>query len=429
MAEHVAGAPPPAKIIFGTYELGRLLGRGASAKVYHARHLPSGQSVAIKVFPKPRRTAAASASDSFIREISALRHLRHRHIVRLREVLASRSTVYLVLDFAKGGQLFSRVEDRGRLPEDLSRRLFRQLISAVAYSHSRGVFHRDLKPENLLLDDAGDLKVSDFGFAALRPSSDCDRLLHTQCGTPAYVSPEILSGKKRHGYDGAKADIWSCGVILFVLNAGYLPFNDSNLISLYRKIYCGHHRCPRWTSPDLRRLIARLLDPNPATRISIDGILHDSWFAKGLDADQKAALMRPLADDSKPHHRRLSGGELNAFDLISFSSGLDLSGFFTEGIPDCERFVVVGGAADRMVERVEQVGKSEGLVVRREGEKGSAVVIERQNGELVVRVEVHRLLGDMAVVELEKGGTAGSIWNEKLRPHWELPVIARWLAV
>nr|QSH71632.1 CBL-interacting protein kinase [Hedychium coronarium] len=385
MADHVAGAPPPAKIIFGTYELGRLLGRGASAKVYHARHLPSGHSVAIKVFPKPRRTAAASASsaDSFIREISALRRLRHRHILRLREVLASRSTVYLVLDFAKGGQLFSCVEDRGRLPEDLSRRLFRQLISAVAYSHSRGVFHRDLKPENLLLDDAGDLKVSDFGFAALRPSSDRDQLLHTQCGTPAYVSPEILSGKQRDGYDGAKADIWSCGVILFVLNAGYLPFNDPNLISLYRKIYCGHHKLPA-----------------------------------GLDADQKAALMRPLAEDSKPHHRRLSGGELNAFDLISFSSGLDLSGFFTEGIPDRERFVVVS-AAERMVERVEQVGKGEGLVVRRVGEKGSVVVVEKQNGELVVRVEVHRLLGDTAVVELEKGGAAGSFWNEKLRPTWE----------
>ncbi|XP_074567183.1 CBL-interacting serine/threonine-protein kinase 11-like [Curcuma longa] len=416
MADYVAGAPPPAKIIFGTYELGWLLGRGASAKVYHARHLPSGHSVAIKVFPKPRRTVAASASsaDSFIREISALRRLRHRHIVRLREVLASRSKVYLVLDFAKGGELFSRVEDRGRLSEDLSRRLFRQLISAVAYSHSRGVFHRDLKPENLLLDDAGDLKVSDFGFAALRPSSDCDQLLHTQCGTPAYVSPEILSGKQRDGYDGAKADIWSCGVILFVLNAGYLPFNDPNLMSLYRKIYCGHHRCPRWTTPDLRRLIARLLDPNPVTRISIDGILHDSWFAKGLDEDQKAALMRPFADDSKPHHRCLSDGELNAFDLISFSSGLDLSGCFTEGIPDRERFVVAG-ATERMVERVVQVGKGEGLVARREGEKGSVAVVERQNGDLVVRVEVHRLLGDMAVVELEKGGAAGSFWNEKLR--------------
>ncbi|KAG6490841.1 CBL-interacting protein kinase 29-like [Zingiber officinale] len=420
MADSNIGDQAPTKVIFGIYNMGRLLGRGSSAKVYHARHLPSGQSVAIKVFPKPRRLAGSpsASADPFIREISALRRLRHRHIVRLHEVLASRSKVYLVLDLAKGGELFSRVEEHGRLPEDLVRRLFRQLISGVAYSHSRGVFHRDLKPENILLDEAGDIKVSDFGFAALR-SSDGDHLLRTQCGTPAYVSPEILMGKKSNGYDGAKADIWSCGVILFVLVAGYLPFNDPNIMSLYRKIYCGHHRCPRWTPPDLRRLIARLLDPNPATRISIDCILRDPWFAKDLDANQMAALMRPLADEQKPQYRD-AGSELNAFDLIAFSPGLDLSSFFVEGeTSDRERFAS-SDPADRVLDQVERVGKGEGFVVRmEEDQKGmpTAAVVERQSGELIVRVEVHRLPGGMAVVELEKGGgVAGIFCNEKLRP-------------
>ncbi|CAL9764999.1 unnamed protein product [Musa acuminata subsp. burmannicoides] len=155
-----SGSAPPAKVIFGKYELGRLFGRGASAKVYHARHVSSGHGVAIKVFANPRHHADGG---SFIREILALRRLRHPYIVRVHELFASRSKVYLVLELDKGGELFSRVEDRGRLPEDLCRRIFRQLISAVTDCHSLGVFHRDLKPENLLLDDAGDLKVSDFG--------------------------------------------------------------------------------------------------------------------------------------------------------------------------------------------------------------------------------------------------------------------------
>ncbi|URE48065.1 CBL-interacting serine threonine-protein kinase 11, partial [Musa troglodytarum] len=229
----------------------------------------------------------------------------------------------------------------------------------------RGFFHRDLKPENLLLDDANDLKISDFGLSALCSSDD---LLYTQCGTPAFVAPEILLSRKGiAGYDGAKADIWSCGVILFVLHAGSLPFNDHNLTSLYRKIHRGHHRCPRWTPADLRRLISRLLDPNPATRISVDGILRDPWFARGFDPDQLAALVDP---NNSKIPRRIGGGELNAFDLIiSFASGLDLSGLFTDAASDRERFAS-SEPADRIMDRVEEVGETEGLVGREGGREG-----------------------------------------------------------
>ncbi|WOL04604.1 hypothetical protein Cni_G13326 [Canna indica] len=417
---------PPARVLFGKYELGRLLGRGASAKVYHARHLDTGNSVAIKVFPNPRRHPAgpscSTSTYSFLREISALRRLRHPHIVRLHEVLASRSSVYLVIELAKGGELFSRLKDRGRLPDDLCRRIFRQLLSAVAYSHSRGVCHRDLKPENLLLDDAGDLMVSDFGFSALRSSPD-DNLLHTQCGTPAYVAPEILQSRKgTEGYDGAKADIWSCGIILFVLNAGYLPFNDQNLMSLYRKIYRGHHRCPRWTPPDLRRLISRFLDPNPNTRITVDDILRDPWFARGFDAEQLATLMRPQIGDgglgTKQHRGRSSGGgELNAFDLIASASGLDLSGLFVEVAMDREWFATAE-PVDQLMGRVEEVAKEEGMVARREREKGSSAVVEGENGDFVVRVEVYRMAGGVMVVEAEVGGGAAEkgFWRDRLRP-------------
>ncbi|XP_064967065.1 CBL-interacting serine/threonine-protein kinase 14-like [Musa acuminata AAA Group] len=350
-----------------------------------------------------RRPGSSAPVDFFIREIFALRRLRHRHIIYLHEVLASRSKVYLVLEFARGGDLSSRLNSRGHFSEELCRRIFRQLLSAVAYRHSRGVFHRDLKPDNLLLDDTGNLMVSDFG---------------SQRGTRGFKAPEILS---RQDYDGTKVDIWSCGVILYRLNAGYLPFKDhDNPMSLYREIHHqGHRSFPLRTPPALRRLIARLLDPNPATRISIDGILRDSWFAKDFDADQWAAMMRPSRNNpgAGQHDRRL-GGELTAFDMIVSSPGLDLSGLFLD-TASRERFASVE-PVDKIIDRVEQVGKADGLsVVREEWERRSGAVVEGQNGDFMLKVEVYRLTGDTSVVEVEMevcSGAVGRFWTEKLRP-------------
>ncbi|MBA0558958.1 hypothetical protein Golob_015943, partial [Gossypium lobatum] len=211
--------------LFGKYELGKLLGCGAFAKVYHARDVDSGQSVAIKAVSK-KKVLKGGFMAHVKREIAIMRRLRHPNIVKLIEVLATKTKVYFVMEFAKGGELFTRIS-RGRFSEDLSRRYFQQLISAVRFCHSRGVFHRDLKPENLLLDDNWNLKITDFGLSAVTDQIRPDGLLHTLCGTPAYVAPEILAKK---GYDGAKVDVWSCGIVLYVLHAGYLPFNDANLM-------------------------------------------------------------------------------------------------------------------------------------------------------------------------------------------------------
>ncbi|KAG1338969.1 CBL-interacting serine/threonine-protein kinase 14 [Cocos nucifera] len=407
---------PAAKVLFGRFELVRLLGFGASARVYLARDLRSGHSVALKAIPKGR-VAKNSLSHNVVREIAIMRRLRHPHILRLLEVLASRSKIYFVLELARGGELFAQVA-RGRLPEDISRRYFRQLLSAVGYCHSRGVFHRDLKPENLLLDDAGNLKVSDFGLSAVPEQIRGDGLLHTLCGTPAYVAPEILD---RKGYDGAKVDVWSCGVILYVLNAGYLPFNDPNLMAMYRKIYRGEYRCPKWTSPELRRLIGRLLDPNPERRITVDGILRDPWFKKGLGEEERTALAKfHLAETAEAENGKFWKSEeadraLNAFDIISFASGLDLSGLF--GPPsDRERFISAE-TAEAILARAEDMGAKEGLVVRRRGEKGLAgVVVEGQIGNLVASVVVRRLAGGLVVVEAEDGGGAAEMFflKEKL---------------
>merc|ERR1711915_995843 len=184
----------------GKYELGKLLGQGTFAKVYHARNTKTGESVAIKVMDK-EKILKVGMMDQIKREISVMRLVRHPNIVRLYEVMASKSKIYFVMEYVKGGELFNRVADNGKLKEEEARKYFQQLISAVDFCHSRGVYHRDLKPENLLLDENGDMKVTDFGLSALPEQFRQDGLLHTACGTPAYVSPEVVS---RKGYDGAK---------------------------------------------------------------------------------------------------------------------------------------------------------------------------------------------------------------------------------
>lgn len=399
---------------FNKYEFGKLLGCGAFAKVYHARDVNTGQSVAIKVIQKSRVNNNVNLMANIKREISIMSKLRHTHIVKLFEVLATRTKIYFVLEFVKGGELFAKVA-KGRFGEGLSRKYFQQLISAVSYCHSRGIYHRDLKPENLLLDENENLKVSDFGLSALTDQVQADGLLHTLCGTPAYVAPEILA---KRGYDGVKIDIWSCGVILFVLTAGYLPFNDPNLMNMYKKIYKGEFRCPKWMSPALKRFLSRLLDTNPRTRITIDEIKRDPWFRKGykeIDCQENEDFGTVAKDEEK----KLVN--LNAFDIISFSSGLDLTGLFDDkykALEDVER-VTVEESPEKVLQKVEEVvTAAQGVKLRRMKECG--VELEGQNGKFVLALQVYRLTDRLVIVEVKnKAGHAHAfvdLWKDKIRP-------------
>ncbi|KAJ1419235.1 Protein kinase domain [Sesbania bispinosa] len=223
-------------VLMQRYELGKLLGQGTFAKVYHARNLKTGMSVAIKIVDK-EKILKVGMIDQIKREISVMRLIRHPHVVELYEVMASKTKIYFVMEYVRGGELFN--------------------------------------------------KVSDFGLSALAESKHQDGLLHTTCGTPAYVAPEVIN---RRGYDGAKADIWSCGVILYVLLAGYLPFRDPNLMEMYRKIGKAEFKFPNWFAPDgLEKATVTDSEYKEIAPLDADGVFGACFDLSGLfeEADRK----------------------------------------------------------------------------------------------------------------------------------------------
>lgn len=307
------------------YELGKLLGQGNFAKVYHGRNIETGVSVAVKIIDK-EKVLKVGMMNQIKREISVMRLVKHPNVVQLYEVMASKTKIYFVLEYVKGGELFNKVA-KGKLKEDAARNYFQQLITAIDFCHSRGVYHRDLKPENLLVDDEGNLKVSDFGLSALVETKRQDGLLHTACGTPAYIAPEVIHQK---GYDGAKADIWSSGVVLFVLLAGFLPFRDSNLMEMYRKIARAEIKYPNWFPTEARRLVSKILDPNPETRISIAKIMENSWFKTGLVSEPRKpqnettgaenVVSRRLENQTKPNESSISHLEVGLEEGMMYAN-------------------------------------------------------------------------------------------------------------
>lgn len=408
------------------YELGRLLGQGTFAKVYYARHLITGQSVAIKVIDK-EKILRVGLMDQVKREISVMKLVRHPNIVQLYEVLATKTKIYFILEYVKGGELFDKVARR-KLKEDVARKYFQQLICAVDFCHSRGVYHRDLKPENLLLDENENLKVSDFGLSALAESKCQDGLLHTTCGTPAYVAPEVIN---RKGYDGAKADIWSCGVILYVLLAGYLPFRDSNLMELYKKIGKAEYKCPNSFPAEVRKLLFRILDPFPDTRISMSKIMQNPWFRKGIDLEPTrtesknediATSSEDSASDSCEKQELVRVENLNAFDIISLSAGFDLSSLFEEPGMKKEARFTSRQPASVIISALEGVAKNLKLNLSKK-EKGLLkfeVSKEGRKGFLSIDAEIFEVTPSFHLVEMKKssGDTLEyqKILNEGIRP-------------
>ncbi|XP_043696235.1 CBL-interacting serine/threonine-protein kinase 21 [Telopea speciosissima] len=352
----------------GKYQLGRTIGEGTFAKVKLALDTVTKQHVAVKIIDK-QMVMDNKLMEQVKREISTMKLLHHPNIVRIYEVTATKTKIFIIMEYVSGGQLSDKLSYLKKISEKEARQYFQQLIDAVDYCHSRGVYHRDLKPENLLLDGQGNLKVSDFGLSALRKPGD---LLSTACGSPCYVAPEVIANKK---YNGATIDIWSCGVILFELLAGYLPFDDRNLMNLYRKISRAEYTCPEWFTASQRKLLFRILEPMPNRRMTIAEILEDEWFQTGyepsagieceINLDDVNAAFDGIGEKNETGMPK-SSSFINAFQLIAMSSDLDLSGLFEEQVEDKQRTRLGSKhSINETIEKIEVAAKDASLSVER----------------------------------------------------------------
>ena len=264
-----------AEIYLPNYRIGKTLGIGSFGKVKVAEHVLTGHKVAIKILNR-KKIKAIDMEEKVRREIKILRLFMHPHIIRLYEILETPHDIFLVMEYVKSGELFDYIVEKGRLGENEARHFFQQIISGVEYCHRNMVVHRDLKPENLLLDSRNNVKIADFGLSNVMRDG---HFLKTSCGSPNYAAPEVISGKL---YSGPEVDVWSCGVILYALLCGSLPFDDESIPNLFKKIKGGVYSLPSHLSPGARDLISRMLFVDPLKRITMAEIRHHQWFVVHL---------------------------------------------------------------------------------------------------------------------------------------------------
>ncbi|GAU16738.1 hypothetical protein TSUD_199800 [Trifolium subterraneum] len=344
----------------GKYELGRILGEGNFGKVKFARNTDSKQPYAIKIIDK-NKIIDLNITNQIKREIGALKLLRHPNVVKLYEVLASKTKIYMVLEYVTGEELFDKI---------------------------------------------------------------ADGLLHTTCGSPNYVAPEILANR---GYNGASSDVWACGVILYVVLAGYLPFDDRNLAVLYQKVLKGDFQMPKWLSPGAQNIIKRILEPNPQTRITMAGIKEDLWFKEGYNqADPEDEEEDVYVDDQAFSAHELSPEEekrslespirMNAFQLIGMSSCLDLSGFFEkEDISERKIRFTVDLSAEDLMAKIENSATEMEFRVQKKNGKMKVIQENKEHktlGSLSVIIEVFEISSSLYVVELRKCHGDASVYRQ-----------------
>nr|XP_053620527.1 MAP/microtubule affinity-regulating kinase 3-like isoform X7 [Plodia interpunctella] len=278
----------------GKYKLLKTIGKGNFAKVKLAKHVPTGKEVAIKIIDKTQLNPGSL--QKLFREVRIMKMLDHPNIVKLFQVIETEKTLYLVMEYASGGEVFDYLVLHGRMKEKEARAKFRQIVSAVQYCHQKRIIHRDLKAENLLLDGEMNIKIADFGFSnEFTPGAKLD----TFCGSPPYAAPELFQGKK---YDGPEVDVWSLGVILYTLVSGSLPFDGSTLRELRERVLRGKYRIPFYMSTDCENLLKKFLVLNPGKRASLESIMRDKWMNMGYEDDELRPYAEPL-QDFKDHKR------------------------------------------------------------------------------------------------------------------------------
>jgi serine/threonine protein kinase len=309
----------------GKYELGRLLGTGNFSKVRLGTDTTNGEVYAIKIVDK-HQLAKERLEDQLKREIAVLKILRHTHVAAMKEVLQTTRHIYIVLELVSGGDLFDSIVQHQRFEEPKARKYFQQIILGVKYCHMQGIAHRDLKPENIMLDGQDVIKIADFGLANLTTTTG--DLMQTVCGTPNYVAPEVIRDR---GYDGFVADVWSCGIILYVMMSGHQAFDDSNVKALFNKIERGEYRMSRHFTEGAKDLISKILIVDPTKRLTLNQIIQHPWFQEDFDpallagqtvidvsSTQVTQSLQTIDEPTSPTEQAVTAGE----DAIQLSHRL-----------------------------------------------------------------------------------------------------------
>ncbi|KAJ5075982.1 serine/threonine-protein kinase brsk2-like protein [Anaeramoeba ignava] len=260
----------------GPYLLGKTIGIGSTGKVKLGIHKETQETVAIKVLPKKSITQMPEVIKKIEREIAILKLLNHPHILKLYNVYETTKYLFLVMEHVEGGELFDYLVSKRTISHSEALFFFQQIIFGLHYCHKHHICHRDMKPENLLLDKNFHIKIADFGMANLMKHNS---LLSSSCGSPHYASPEVIVGKE---YDGFAADAWSCGVILFALLAGRLPFDDSNIRRLLARVRSGIFTFPKHFLEEEKDLINRMLTVDPEKRITLKEVQKHKWFTSNF---------------------------------------------------------------------------------------------------------------------------------------------------
>ena len=261
---------------FGKYDFIRFIGHGSFSVVILVNERGTDKLFACKICSR-KQLCEKNIFDRFEREVRLMQSFRHPSIVRIEDVVFDQNLIYLVMEYCSKGELFNVIAERGKFDENLSKRIFAQIVDGLSYIHAKNIAHRDLKPENIMIDENFNAKIIDFGLCH---HADSNHLLNTPCGSPLYAPPEIISGKS---YDGKAADVWSIGVVLYTMVTGALPWKEANQKALYKQITEADFVVPRTLSLTLRDLILRLMRPDPKDRPQVSEIIKHIWIMDAID--------------------------------------------------------------------------------------------------------------------------------------------------
>ena len=264
----------------GNILLTKTLGKGTFSKVKLGVHIKTGINVAAKILDK--KLANEKESSRIIREITILKKLKHPNIIRLYEVITTNKHIYLIMEYIGGSDLLHYVLEQKKLSENQASKFFKQLISCIEYINSLGITHRDIKPENILLDkQKNNIKLIDFGLSHIITKKN--ELLKTKCGSPCFVAPEVIKGDT---YDGLSADIWSCGIVLYFMLVGKVPFESNDIKVLYSQIISGIFYIPNFLSENASSLLKKILVVDPQKRISLNNIKKHPFLVNDFEKNE-----------------------------------------------------------------------------------------------------------------------------------------------